>query len=439
MTLPEEHLERYVYHFTHINNIPELLVSGLLSNSQLEKHNLDVTSIAEPDIQARRAAMAVTCGPCGVVHDYVPFYFSTRSPMLLGVVNKRNVDQFDIIYLEYKLSTLIKNGFVFTDSSANASQAPNFYSDLNKLSILDWNLIDSLSWGTPNGRRQEKMAEFLVHGNVSIYDAENIVVWNERIKKVMLQYIKGSNVNAPTISFENDNRRHYFTNFMHGGQSSCTYGPKETAGIYSQTYKNISERDANNIGGFANIDAILVSLREDLNNISYTKELVGLSSDNGIHKKTVDQHTHDVVRNVTKSSYFSKLNERCKIIVELSAFLHDIGKGPKSRWGDGLQKVDTRHPVLAMHMLKDLFMKQVINIDLNEIKILLKLVCYHDLIGDILGNGRDEVQLIQLVETEEEVNMLFCLSEADITSLVPIWWDKVKVDALYKRTIALLS
>ncbi|MGQ7112742.1 DarT ssDNA thymidine ADP-ribosyltransferase family protein, partial [Escherichia sp. TWPC-MK] len=35
--------------------------------------------------QHRRSEMRVTCGPGGVVHDYVPFYFTKRSPMLLKV------------------------------------------------------------------------------------------------------------------------------------------------------------------------------------------------------------------------------------------------------------------------------------------------------------------------------------------------------------------
>ncbi|WP_363627100.1 DarT ssDNA thymidine ADP-ribosyltransferase family protein [Mesorhizobium sp.] len=56
--------------------------------------------MAAPGIQQRRAEMAVTCGPGGCVHDYVPLYFGSRSLMLLSVINAKNVDQMDILYFE---------------------------------------------------------------------------------------------------------------------------------------------------------------------------------------------------------------------------------------------------------------------------------------------------------------------------------------------------
>lgn len=184
MTLPANHSQRYVYHFTHIDNLESLFSNNMLSNNELMRRTTPTLSIAEPDIQARRATMQVTCGPGGVVHDYVPFYFCTRSPMLLGVVNKRNIDQLDIIYLEFKLSKLINYDFVFTESSANAFTPPNFYDNLAHLDNLEWDLIDSLKWAPPTNKKQQKMAEFLVYNRVSISDIENIVVWNEGIKEL---------------------------------------------------------------------------------------------------------------------------------------------------------------------------------------------------------------------------------------------------------------
>lgn len=84
-------------------------------------------------------------------------------------------------------------------------------------------------------------------------------------------------------------------------------------------------------------------------------------------------------------------------------------------------------------MLVDIFTTQVREIDENEIITLFKLVCYHDLIGDILGNGRDEKQLFELIESIDELDMLFCLCKADIDSLYPEWWVKVKADELYNK------
>jgi len=47
-------------------------------------------SIAYQDIQERRSKIIVSCGPGGTLHDYVPFQFAPRSPMLY-TINRGNV------------------------------------------------------------------------------------------------------------------------------------------------------------------------------------------------------------------------------------------------------------------------------------------------------------------------------------------------------------
>ena len=42
----------------------------------------------------------------------------------------------------------------------------------------------------------------------------------------------------------------------------------------------------------------------------------------------------------------------------------------------------------------------------------MKLVCYHDLVGDVLGKGRDEQQIVDVVDDEDELDMLFALGKA---------------------------
>ena len=93
MPIPEEFKGRYLYHFTHIDNLPNILRHGLLSYNEKEARGIKHVSIANAGIQNRRASMVVPCGPGGFVHDYVPFYFCSLSLMLLSVVNAKNVDQ----------------------------------------------------------------------------------------------------------------------------------------------------------------------------------------------------------------------------------------------------------------------------------------------------------------------------------------------------------
>src|SRR6478672_2947833 len=98
MAIPPKYANKLAYHFTHIRNLPGMIRDGLLSPNEQLRLGKTHKSIAIEDIQNRRAKMVVPCGPGGVVHDYVPFYFCTRSSMLLSVVNAKNVDQYNLIY-----------------------------------------------------------------------------------------------------------------------------------------------------------------------------------------------------------------------------------------------------------------------------------------------------------------------------------------------------
>src|SRR5262245_47303505 len=114
MPIPKEHQHRFIYHFTHLKNLPSIVRNGLLSPNEQRRLGIGHKSIALQGIQGRRATMDVTCGPNGVVHDYVPFYFCTRSSMLLSVINAKNVDQIFLVYLAIPITVLDRDDAVFT-------------------------------------------------------------------------------------------------------------------------------------------------------------------------------------------------------------------------------------------------------------------------------------------------------------------------------------
>src|SRR6266487_573160 len=148
MPIPTKHANRFIYHFTHIDNLPDILQHGFLCNAHPDFPKSRCRSIAEQGIQERRAEMEVPCGPCGMVHDYVPLYFGSLSPMLLAVVNKKNVDQMDILYFEFPIALLERNDVLFTDAAANTVVPPHFYFDPGDLDRLNWAEIDSLKWSS---------------------------------------------------------------------------------------------------------------------------------------------------------------------------------------------------------------------------------------------------------------------------------------------------
>jgi hypothetical protein len=332
MPIPAEFAHRHVYHFSHIENLPGLLEHGFLANTHCnfpKKHR----SIAAAGIQERRAAMRVPCGPGGCVHDYVPLYFGSVSPMLLGVINAKNVDQYDILYFEFPIALVEQPNAVFSGASANTVVPPVFYSDPSNLDKLDWAAIDSRKWSNADeDYRHRRMAELLIHGQLPVSAAARCVVWNDAAKK-RVQAIVGTKP-FPPIEFQDRNRSHWFTNFASGGKSSLVKGPGEIASIFEQACAYVNENAGAHTGTakFKNLKELRDGLRADFPCLPQTSELVGLKSANGVHKRTVDVHIKEVVDELLSSFEFKALDERSQMLVEVAAYLHDIGKGPRSRW-----------------------------------------------------------------------------------------------------------
>jgi len=445
MLIPTAHSSRSIYHFTHIDNLCSLLKTGFLANNHPNFPANGCRSIAATGIQQRRAAMLVTCGPGGVVHDYVPLYFGSISLMLLGVINLKNVDQMDILYFEYPITLLKDNDVVFTDASANTDQPPNFYSDPSDLSNLNWDEIDSRKWKCDNETlRHQRMAEVLVHRQLSLQTAQRVVVWNQEIKKKLLEIVTKACKPFPPIEFENGyDRPHYFTKFMEGKpDESLVTGPRGIAMKYEYACKEIAKKTGmNEEAHYDTPEKLLEALRNDFSCLPHTAELVGLRSENIVHNCTVDVHTLEVVGKLKSLQGYEDLLSQDQSIVELAAYLHDIGKGPKERWSKnrGIQKPDPDHAVRALPMVVEILCQQVRRIKQEDAELILKLVCYHDLVGEVLGKGRDEQQIVDVADSENELKMLFALGEADATSLSEWWWDEDTANELYGRCLAAIT
>ena len=229
LPIPQAHASRYAYHFSHLDNLPGLLKTGLLANNHPKFPEAGIRSIASSEIQERRSKMKVTCGPGGCVHDYVPLYFGTRSPMLLGVINAKNIDQYEILYFEFPIGLVEKQNAVFSDASANTAAPPSFFFDAADLDKLDWNAINSLKWGSPNDAfRHRRMAELLIHQELPLIAASRCVVWNEDVKKDVEKIVAKAGVKFPPITFEDQNRRHWFTNFQADKKIAASQGQKRS-------------------------------------------------------------------------------------------------------------------------------------------------------------------------------------------------------------------
>lgn len=212
-----------IFHITTIVNLREIAQAGVLySKSELIARNLAPANISYSQIQARRAVRPVSLPPGGTLHDYVPFHFAPRSPML-DAINRGRVPncpyrQQDIVHLVGEAQRVEAAGlpFVFTDFHAVMNMA-HFFDDLADLGKIDWGVLfdtprlggyckyyfsdeTKLRYAT---RGETRQAEFLVHGTVPINQIARIAVFDQGALARVNQALAGTGWN-PTVEVVRD-------------------------------------------------------------------------------------------------------------------------------------------------------------------------------------------------------------------------------------------
>lgn len=187
-----------IFHITPIANLESIATSGMLqAKGLLEKQKTAHANIAYQGAQGRRATKLVARPPGGVIHEYVPFYFAPRSPMLM-TINGGNVEgcpyrQQDIVHFATTVEVIVENElpFVFYDYNATLSIA-TCYSNLEELDHIDWELFHEAPrldgycqyWHSRVDvsryirRMETRQAEFLVHKSVPLELMEMVGVYS---------------------------------------------------------------------------------------------------------------------------------------------------------------------------------------------------------------------------------------------------------------------
>ncbi len=77
--------DRWIYHFTHADNIEAIFRCGYLACDVAARDGLTRTEVGDPAIKESRRQRPVLAGPGGQVGNYVPFYYAPRSPMMFRI------------------------------------------------------------------------------------------------------------------------------------------------------------------------------------------------------------------------------------------------------------------------------------------------------------------------------------------------------------------
>lgn len=190
----------HIYHITHLDNLASILASyGLDANTVMRERGSSYTDIAHQNIQDRRTRVQVPIAPFGTLHDYVPFYFAPRSPMLYaihkGAVAGYKGGQDQVIYLVSTVHKIEDSGtpYVYTDGHATMAYT-SFYREVSDLSTLSWDILRAKYWSDRapgDDRRRRRQAEFLVYKHLAWPLIERIAVHSEEASKQVREMLTG--------------------------------------------------------------------------------------------------------------------------------------------------------------------------------------------------------------------------------------------------------
>jgi hypothetical protein len=206
-----------LFHITAITNLPDIFAEGsLLSKNYLAENRITYNNIAHQGAQGARSAKAVPNPPGGTIHDYVPFYFAPRSPMLsaieAGKVLGCKLRQADIAHFETTVDLALthKNPFVIFDRNATKLYSTP-YTSLEGLNSIAWDLITEAPlldgyckyfFDVPSNvryvdRMEKRMAEFLVKSHVPLAAIIRIGVSSNAQQAVVRQIVSKHNLAIP--------------------------------------------------------------------------------------------------------------------------------------------------------------------------------------------------------------------------------------------------
>ena len=190
-----------IFRIIHRDNLPWILRNGLHCRNST-RIDPGFVSIGNPDLIDKRTRHPVRVPPGGTLSDYVPFYFTPLSPMLLNIhsgyngIRQRSNEE--ILVLISSLRTLEANNipFLFTDRHAFLTAAQP-YSELADLDKIDWCILQNRDFKRnveDLGKMERYMAEALIHETMPISGLLGVACYNDAVLGSLNDMIKSAGV-----------------------------------------------------------------------------------------------------------------------------------------------------------------------------------------------------------------------------------------------------
>jgi len=146
MPLELSHQQGMLFRITHVSNLPWLLANGLpCANAGIGDPNF--VSIGNPSLIQDRTHHPVRLPPNGTLADYVPFYLTPKSPMLLniktgwkGITRRSNAE---IAIFVSSVQKMQEKGvrLLFTDRHAYMATARWSAEAADLATMIDWDIL----------------------------------------------------------------------------------------------------------------------------------------------------------------------------------------------------------------------------------------------------------------------------------------------------------
>lgn len=195
----------HIFRIVHRSNVSWILDHGLHCKKSGTR-DPNYIEIGNPELIQKRTDRVIAIKPHGTLSDYVPFYFTPFSPMMLsiktgynGIIKRQNAE---IVIFKSSLHKLQANGvpFIFSDRHANL-QAARFSDNLAELAMIDWHNLQhrDFSRDHDNPEKFERyQAEALVYRHLPLESLEGIICHSELVEADLKQEIAKRGLNLIT-------------------------------------------------------------------------------------------------------------------------------------------------------------------------------------------------------------------------------------------------
>lgn len=178
-----------LYYMLPLENVSTVMKRGILSYNKAK--SLPHRSFADASVQWRRDHLIIP-GADRHIHDYVPLYFTTHTPMQYVLTQGANrvIEQGDLVFIEVDAVRAFSTpGTVFTDGNV-ASGETYIYTDLECLSELDWHVVREVPNCYSREYKRKKAAEVLVPDHIPSDYFLRVVVFDAKAQKKLSRTVR---------------------------------------------------------------------------------------------------------------------------------------------------------------------------------------------------------------------------------------------------------